>query len=277
MVRWLMKMIRGGLNMEFMKIGGRYEVGTTITYTECTMTDGYIAVDGTPIASTAYQYSQKITVKPGDVINLVGTINHSTVISIRVITAYSGSTVVSASGRDTGSATSDSYEVPNGVDGIVITTSKSATEKSVSITRTTAIAKGIATDENGAIHSKHIWETEAVRIADNESLTYGTALVFPSEKLDISEYAFCSLRVASAVDAPIFIRFVSDVSKSSTAWMTKADGEDFVITIPNGNMLRVITPDDVPFLSCMRYLQVRVSTATQSATGAVTIYAMLKR
>lgn len=261
--------------MSFMKIGGRYEVGATTTYTECTMTDGYINVEGDYTSSTAYQYSQKLTVKAGDVINLVGTINHSTVIEARVITAYSGSTVVPASGRDGWSP--DSYEVPDGIDGIVITASKSATEESVKIVRVNALAKGVSVDENGVIKVKHIWETDLINIANAESVEYGAPLMLPSEKLDVSEYAFVSLRVASTVNAPIYIRFISDLSKSSTTWLTKSDGEDYVITIPVADKTRVLTPDDIPFLSCLRYLQIRVSTATQSASGTVSVDVMLKR
>lgn len=269
--------------MEFMKIGGKYVRENAMTYTALTMTDGYVNVNGAISASTAYTYSQSISVQKGCVINVVLTTNTSTLQSVRVITAYKNNVVVPEAGWYPDSASTESYTVPDGVDSIVITTTKRTANQSVKIAGTIISAKGIRTDDSGVLlikandvfPTKHIWEVNPVTIFDNESVVYGTPIV--STALDVSEYAFVSLRVQSTVDAPIFIRFLTDISSGGSQWLSLPDGEDYFITIPNGNNLRVITLDDVPLLSTLKYLKLRINTSSSSATGNVTVIAMCKR
>lgn len=267
--------------MEFMKIGGKYvQENATIALT---MTDGYVGVNGAISASTAYTYSQPISVQKGCVINVVLTTNTSTLRSVRVITAYKNNVVVPEAGWNPDSASTESYTVPDGVDSIIITTSKRTESQSAKIVGTIIYAKGLRTDDSGALltkangvfPTKHIWEVNPVTILNNEPVVYGTPVV--STALDVSEYAFVSLRVSSTVDAPIFIRFLSDVSSGGSQWVTLADGEDYAITIPKGNTLRAITLDDVPLLSTLKYLKLRINVSSSSATGNVTVIAMCKR
>lgn len=269
--------------MEFMKIGGRYVQENATIYTALTMTDGYVGVNGAISASTAYTYSQPISVQKGCVINTVSTSNHSTLQSVRVITAYKNNVAVPDAGWYPDSASTESYTVPDGVDSIVITTTKRTASQSAKIVGTIISAKGLRTDDSGALltkangvfPTKHIWEVNPVTIFNNESVVYGTPIV--STALDVSEYAFVSLRVSSTVDAPIFIRFLTDISSGGSQWISLANGEDYVITIPNGNNLRVITLDDVPLLSTLKYLKLRINTSSSGATGNVTVIAMCKR
>lgn len=269
--------------MEFMKIGGKYVKENVTTYTALAMTDGLVNVNGEMTASTAYTYSQSISVQKGCVINAVLTTNTSTLQSVRVITAYKNNVAVPEAGWYPDSASTDSYTVPDGVDSIVITTSKRTASQSAKIVGTTISAKGLRTDDsgvlltkaNGVFPTKHIWEVNPITILNNESVVYGTPIV--TTALDVSEYAFVSLRVSSTVNAPIFIRFLTDISSGGSQWLSLADGEDFVITIPNGDKLRVITFDDVPLLSAMKYLKLRINTSSSSAAGNVTVVAMCKR
>lgn len=269
--------------MEFMKIGGKYVKENVTTYTALAMTDGLVDVNGAMTASTAYTYSQSISVQKGCVINAVLTTDTSTLQSVRVITAYKNNVAVPEAGWYPDSASTDSYTVPDGVDSIVITTSKRTASQSAKIVGTTISAKGLRTDDsgvlltkaNGVFPTKHIWEVNPITILNNESVVYGTPIV--TTALDVSEYAFVSLRVSSTVNAPIFIRFLTDVSSGGSQWLSLADGEDFVITIPNGDKLRVITFDDVPLLSAMKYLKLRINTSSSSAAGNVTVVAMCKR
>lgn len=270
--------------MEFMKIGGKYVQENATTYTALTMTDGYVDVNGGIVASTAYAYSQPISVQKGYVINAVLTDNTSSLLSVRVITAYKNNVAVPEAGWNPSSVSTESYTVPDGVDSIVITMPKSTTNKSAKIVGATIIsAKGLRTDDSGVLltkandvfPTKHIWEVNPVTILDYEPVVYGTPIL--TTPLDVSEYAFVSLRVSSTVDAPIFIRFLTDVSSGGGQWITLADGEDYAITIPKGNTMRAITLDDIPLLSTLKYLKLRINVSTSGATGNVTVIAMCKR
>lgn len=269
--------------MEFMKIGGRYVQENATIYTALTMTDGFVNVNGEISPSTAYTYSQPIPVQKGCVINVVLTGNISSLQSVRVITAYKNNVVVPEAGWNPGSASTESYTVPDGVDSIVITTPKRAASQSSKMVGTVISAKGLRTDDSGALFTKangvfptkHIWEVNPVTIINNEPVAYGTPVV--STALDVSEYAFVSLRVQSTVDAPIFIRFLTDITSGGSQWLSLSDGEDYFITIPNGNNSRVITLDDVPLLGALKYLKLRINTSSSGATGNVTVIAMCKR
>ena len=81
---------------------------TTISTTR---TSGYMDLSGTTHTNDTYQYTNKISVNPGDVIKLVGG-NYS----YRFVTAFDGSSALSAKGAENVT----SYTVPDGVDGVVL-------------------------------------------------------------------------------------------------------------------------------------------------------------
>ena len=92
------------------------EVTTSVTPT---FTTGAMDQNGTVYTSStyqSYQYSQKIPVTEGDVVQAL----HSNgAKSMRWVCAFTGNTVVSAKGSNTDI---QSYTVPEGIDGIVVTT-----------------------------------------------------------------------------------------------------------------------------------------------------------
>ena len=87
------------------------ELNTTPTFTT-----GGINIDGTTLSYTSFEYTQKIQVIPGDVIEALG---NGVAKNMRWICAYAGSNAVSSSGS---SSDTKKFTVPDGIDGLIITT-----------------------------------------------------------------------------------------------------------------------------------------------------------
>lgn len=82
-----------------------------------TYNTGYVSKNGSVSGNATYQYTQKIDVKPGDVIKPVK-LNGSVVPKIRFVCAYSNNVVVSSAGSDNEAR---SYTVPDDIDAVIIT------------------------------------------------------------------------------------------------------------------------------------------------------------
>lgn len=80
-----------------------------------TFTSGYMDTGGTPHAGSSYEYTQKISVSPGQIVSVVVTSGSA---NMRFLCAYSGNTAVNVKGV---SADTAQYTVPDGIDGIVLT------------------------------------------------------------------------------------------------------------------------------------------------------------
>ena len=91
-----------------------YNTSTRIE-SETTYTQGYIQPSGVPISSTAYYYTNKISVEPGDIVTSSGI--SGSLAEMRVVTAYNGDDAIESAGRERVT----SYTVPSGVNGIIIT------------------------------------------------------------------------------------------------------------------------------------------------------------
>lgn len=104
----------------------------TTVQTDINWTDGYYAANGTYYSDTSYQYSQKISVSAGDVLKPVGDSNSY----FRFVCAYNGNSVIAGSGSN---SSIKEYQVPSGVDGVVVSTSKSYNIPQVSIKHQTGI------------------------------------------------------------------------------------------------------------------------------------------
>jgi hypothetical protein len=140
-------------------------------------------------SSSSYKHTEKIAVSAGDVItiykdNMTRTAfdNHS--YSMRYVTAFSGDTVVSASGSETATI----YTVPNGIDGIVVTvyTNKSSAEYEQQIRIETAITE-VFSDSFNILNGKK-W------IACGDSFT--AAGYYNTDGVPFNEYTFASGRFA---------------------------------------------------------------------------------
>ena len=89
------------------------QIQNSLTWNE----GGYMKKDGTlnPSGTTPYRYSDKIFVKPGDVLAFP-----SQWYTFRSVTAFSGDDAIPEKGTESGVQT---YTVPDGVDGLILSTS----------------------------------------------------------------------------------------------------------------------------------------------------------
>lgn len=106
--------------------------------TALTNTAGYVVANGTVNpGGTSYYYSQKIAVVPGDLITPLGDGNAP---YFRFVCAYNGNTAVTAAGSNDARLF---YEVPAGINGIIVSTSQSQNTTSISINHQTGTEKRV--------------------------------------------------------------------------------------------------------------------------------------
>lgn len=254
--------------MSFMKIGGKCKGGEWIV--SLTPTNGLMYRDGSTVASAAYVYSQKIAVNEGDIVTVIKNGSNQ---QGRVITAFSGDTAIEDKGWYPDSMELVNYTVPSGIDGIVISYSSTLTDASASINRN-AVAVGISVDADGIVETKRIFENTEVSIIDS-AIRASTVLVLPETPIDISEYAFVSLRVRSSLDVAVQINLYADVD--TNAWAVDAYDNPLQINIPVSNRLFIITPEDFPAFNVLTKLKLRIAPASTPTTGSLKIWAVLKR
>lgn len=124
--------------------------GNIVVQIEYTPTAGYTAQSGVAVpGGTTYAYTNKISVKPGDVIRGIAKINGADSV-MRFIAAFNGDTAVSADGAEN----VYNYTVPDGIDGLVITGYQATSGNTLSIPNFYKFTDGIAdnkTDSNGFV------------------------------------------------------------------------------------------------------------------------------
>ena len=91
---------------------------------EVIKSNGYMNTNGDITSSNVYVHSQKISVKAGDVVSLIGKTNNiERIYTMRFICAFVGDSPSLQDGKGVATYT---YTVPNGIDGIVVSTSATA-------------------------------------------------------------------------------------------------------------------------------------------------------
>ena len=263
--------------MRLIKMGGKYDTGeVSDSYIAKVPTSGMMELDGTVVSSSSYSYTQKISVHEDDEINAVLSSNHNSIRNIRVVTAFSGNTAIPSKGWKPDAASSETYIVPEGIDGIVISSgSGEATSVDIKIVTENAQVRGIRVNRDGFLFEKHIWENELITVCSQYEIADTTGHPVPDTPIDISEFAIASIRIVSTLDQPLEIRFYDDINQ--TRWLEDSNGDAFLFIKPVDSTMMVITPEDCPILNYLRRLKLRLSCAEAPATGIVSITLMLKR
>lgn len=120
------------------------EIATGETETipiSATFTEGYVDASGNVTSSSSYHYTQKLPAAKGDIFATSG-------INIRFVTAFSGNTVIPASGQSSATA---SYTVPDGIDGVILSLKAAAT--TINKTTSVKVYENIYNDDITAIDS----------------------------------------------------------------------------------------------------------------------------
>ena len=116
-------------------------------FPELTWSDGYMSKNGTisGTGSNTYRHSQKYPVSPGDILAFA-----NSNFSFSYITAFDGNTVVEASGQQGG----NSFTVPQGIDGVVISEYVSRGTAAINHTYTVVTYENALADEIDTLTDK---------------------------------------------------------------------------------------------------------------------------
>lgn len=87
--------------------------------------------------------------------------------------------------------------------------------------------------------------------------------------VDISEYAFVSIRVGNSLGVPCTMNFYDDRIPTSTTWMSRPDGSYVSVNVPAGSC--IITADDLKELPYFKYLRPIITPASAPESGVITI------
>jgi len=87
--------------------------------------------------------------------------------------------------------------------------------------------------------------------------------------IDISQYAFVSLRIGNALGVPCTMNFYDDRISTSSTWMSRPDGSFVSVNIPAGTS--IITADDFKELPYMKFLRPIITPSAAPESGTITI------
>lgn len=189
--------------------------GKTVEQLSYTASAGYTAKSGVAVpGGTTYAYTNKIAVKPGDVIRGI-TKNNGGDSVIRFIAAYNGDTAVSASGAEN----VYNYTVPDGIDGLVITGYQMTEGDVTSIPNFYKFTDGFVdkkTDSNGFV-------------VKNSSVTAGDTILIPLNNV--------SKNVVLSVDGTVDAFNSLEFGRTKITEKIAVTSENVIFYSPTGTVL----------------------------------------
>ena len=142
----------------------------------------------------------------------------------------------------------------------------------------TATAKGIAVNADGKIEAVRHNEQELVSVlSSTEKRDTSTISFYRNDAVDLSEWTTCCLLVSNTLDVNATLRLYSQSNKSSSAYLKDADGAAYTITIPHTSGEIIITPDDFPILSYLRYFSGGLYFDSTPTSGSISLSVLRKR
>lgn len=174
-----------------------------------TFTVGAVGTNGVVQSYTSFNYSQKISVQPGDVVTAVAA--DDTQKGLRFVCAYNGNTAISDSGS---SADVTSFTVPEGIDGVVV---------SVRIADSVTLIKIARYAEET---SAYIQQIPMGYMSAKGSLNNGGTLTLPFHNVKINNRYIFNANVSTFGS----IRFI----KQANAYIT-VDGTNITVTTSAGD------------------------------------------
>jgi len=142
----------------------------------------------------------------------------------------------------------------------------------------TATAKGIAVNADGRIEVVRHNEQELVSVlSSTEKRDTSTISFYGNDAVDLSEWTTCCLLVSNTLDVDVTLRIYRQSDKSSSTYLKDADGEAYTITIPHTTGEIMITPDDFPILSYLRYFSGGLYFANTPTSGSISLSVLRRR
>lgn len=181
----------------------------TIIDTVPTFTVGVVGTNGIVQPYTSFNYTQKISVQPGDVVTAVSA--DDTQKGLRFVCAYNGNTAISDSGS---SADATSFTVPEGIDSVVVSVRIAASVTLIKIAR--------YAEETSA----YIQQIQMGYMSAKGSLNNGETLTLPFHNVKINNCYIFNANISTFAS----IRFI----KQTNAYIT-VDGTNITVTTSAGD------------------------------------------
>lgn len=137
------------------------------------------------------------------------------------------------------------------------------------------LSKSFRTDADGRPEVTHKWVADEIAIVSGVQIRE-TGGVW-SNRVNVGEYATISLRVFNSQDQPVSIIFGRDDLTDNTTYLKNYGGSNIGFTIPANSGLRMITPEEFPFLQYIKNVKVRYECSTAPTTGSLSIIIVGKR
>ncbi len=137
-------------------------------------------------------------------------------------------------------------------------------------TRENGQAIGFKTDDVGRISITHKRSAECVTIFNRIELRDGNAVW--SDKVDISHFALCSLRISNTHNQPVNFIFAYDaLNTDTTTYLKNYGGSNLGFTVPANSGVRLITPEEFPFLQYLQNIKIRIQCPDAPDSGYLTV------
>lgn len=130
-------------------------------------------------------------------------------------------------------------------------------------------AKAFRIDGTGRTEIAHTWAAEEISVLDSVQIRDTEAAW--TDRVNISGFATVSLRVRNSLDQPVAIVFGVDTGESNTTYLKNYGGSNLGFTIPSGSGIRLITPEEFPFLQYLKNIRIRYSCSTAPESGSLSI------
>ena len=137
------------------------------------------------------------------------------------------------------------------------------------------LPKSFRTDADGRPEVTHKWVADEIQVVSSVQIR-GTESAW-SGRVNVGEYATISLRVGNSHDQPASIIFSRDDGSNNTTYLKNYGGTNIGFTIPANSGLRMITPEEFPFLQYIKNVKVRYECSTAPTTGSLSIIIVGKR
>ena len=135
------------------------------------------------------------------------------------------------------------------------------------------VVKGVSVTSEGYVLTVKKWENEIIKIYDDTPTASGTYVCDPISTGDSGGF---SLRVSNYTAQDITLGLYTDVL-SNTFGLRDGEGNLISYTVEADKKNVMITPDDLPQLQWLAKLRLYFILPEASESGAVTIYAVVKR
>lgn len=140
-------------------------------------------------------------------------------------------------------------------------------------------AKAVKVNNDGIVQVARVWENGVNTIFEQEIRDTNGRY---TNLIDVSEYAFVSLRIKNTLVAntdkvKVSFVFLPDVDTSGNTWLQDENGTIECTVGGGGYDITMITPDDYPVLNYLTKLRLRVEAKEIPTDGSLIIQAVCKR